>query len=127
MKIINPSNPLPQDSTNIQELAGLCKFQSTESGEKGWTGLEEYVSRMKEGQEKIYYVSGEGRSAAEMSPCLEGMKKKGYEVLYMVEPLDEIAMQTLGKYGDLEVADATKEKLEEGEEEIKIKEEAEER
>lgn len=116
-----------EDSNNVQELAGLCRFQSTETNDKEWTSLEDYVKRMKDGQSKIYYVSGDGRAQVEMSPCLEGMKKNGYEVLYMVEPLDEIAMQTLGKFGEFDVADATKEKLEEGEEEKKAKEEAEER
>ncbi|GMH64406.1 hypothetical protein TrRE_jg3070, partial [Triparma retinervis] len=106
-----------EDENNGQELAGLCRFQSTTTGEKGWTSLVDYVSRMKEGQEKVYYVSGEGLDQASMSPCLEGMRKLGYEVLYMTEPLDEIAMQTLGKFGDFAVADATKEQFPEGDDE----------
>ena len=114
-----------EDENNIDELASLCRFQSTTSGDK-FTSLDAYVERMKEDQKTIYYVSGEGKVQAEMSPSLEGMASKGYEVLYMVEPLDEIAMQTLGKYKDFNLKDASKETFEDDESSKKKKEEAEE-
>jgi len=123
-----------EDEINTQELAKLCRFQSTESGED-WRSLQNYVDDMKEGQDKIYYVTGEGKAAASMSPALEGLKKKGFEVLFMTEPLDEIAMQTLGVYKvkvgavdkELKVMDATKAKFEESEDDKKMKEDSEER
>src|SRR5262249_15066532 len=54
-----------------------------------------YVERMKEGQSEIYYLTGESRSVVENSPHLEAVKEKGYEVLYLVEPVDELLMQSL--------------------------------
>jgi heat shock protein beta len=98
-----------EDTANMFELAEYCRFQSTLTDEKDkadesngksntWTSLKEYVDNMKEGQEKIYYVTGDSKVAASMSPSIELLKKKGYEVLYMCEPLDEITMQTLGKF-----------------------------
>jgi len=64
---------------------------------------------MPEGQKSIYYVTGEGKEKAAMSPVIEKLSSRGYEVLYMVEPLDEIAAQTLDKYKDFQIVDATKE------------------
>ncbi len=119
-----------EDSTNTQELAGYCRFQGTK--DDSWRSLNDYVKDMPEGQDKIYYVVGDGKSQCEMSPSLEGLKKKGYEVLYMVEPLDEIAMQTLGKFKDVvsdkefSIEDATKAKFDEDEDEKAAKEKAEE-
>jgi molecular chaperone HtpG len=63
---------------------------------------------MVEGQTKIYYVTGEGKAAAAMSPALEKLKSQGYEVLFMTEPLDELAIQNIENYKDFPVVDATK-------------------
>jgi len=77
-----------EDSTNRSKLAELLRFHSSKSSEDQ-ISLKEYVQRMKEGQKDIYYITGESRAAVSNSPFLEGLKKRGYEVLYMVDPIDE--------------------------------------
>jgi heat shock protein beta len=71
---------------------------------------------MPEGQSSIYYVAADTRGAAENSPFLEQLTKKGYEVLFMIDPIDEVAMQNLTQYKEKKLVDISKEDLDLGEE-----------
>ena len=81
---------------NKDKLKELLMFHS--SAEKKLVTLDEYVSRMKEGQDTIYYASGESVDKIDMLPQVEGVKDKGYEILYLAENVDEFIMQTLQEY-----------------------------
>jgi len=88
--------------------------------------LDDYISRMPADQSDIYYVTGESKKQVENSPFLEKLKRKGYEVLYMVDPIDEYAVQQMKEYESKKLVCATKEglKLNESEDEKKSFEEA---
>jgi len=99
------------DSANRDKLAEFLRFYSTKSGSE-MTSLKDYITRMKEGQEFIYYVCGETKKAVENSPFLEGLKKKGLEVLLMSDPMDEYAMQQLKEFETKKFKNISKEGLE---------------
>merc|ERR1719327_1274476 len=77
-----------EDSTNRTKVAELLRYQTSKSGDE-MISLKEYVDRMKEGQNDIYYITGESIAAVSSSPFLESLRKKGMEVLFMVDPIDE--------------------------------------
>merc|ERR1712054_418760 len=114
-----------EDSTNRKKLANLLRYKTTKSGDE-MTSLKEYVGRMKENQPGIYYVTGESIKSVQKSPFIEKLKKKGYEVIFMCDPMDEYCVQQLKDYDDKKLICATKEGLamEDDEDEKKKFEEA---
>jgi heat shock protein beta len=99
-----------EDAPNRSKLQKLLRFKSNKSGES-FVSLEEYVERMPEWQKNIYYISGESVEAVENSPFLEKLKKKDLEVLYLVDPIDEYAIQHVTEYDGKKLQSVSKEGL----------------
>jgi molecular chaperone HtpG len=83
-----------EDSVNRKKLAEFLRYHTSTSGDE-WASLKDYVGRMKENQKDIYYITGENRETVASSAFVERVIKRGYEVIYMVDPIDEYAVQQL--------------------------------
>lgn len=105
-----------EDPTNRNRLSKLLRFQSSNDPSE-LTTLTQYVERMKEKQETIFYVAGTSRKEVETSPFVEGLLKKGYEVLYLTEPVDEYTIQAMPEFEGKKFQNVAKEglKLNQGE------------
>merc|ERR1711972_363323 len=100
-----------EDSTNRKKLAGFLRYHTSASGDE-FASLGDYVARMKENQKDIYYVTGESKDVVSTSSFVERLKKRGFEVIYMTEPIDEYVVQQLKEYEGKNLVSITKEGLE---------------
>jgi len=113
-----------EDSTNRKKLAGYLRFYTSASGDD-LCSFSDYVSRMKETQKDIYYITGESKEVVATSSFVERLKKRGLEVIYMTEPIDEYVVQQLKEFDGKNLVSVTKEGLELPEDEDeKVKTEA---
>jgi molecular chaperone HtpG len=113
-----------EDNQNRQKLAEFLRYFTSKSGESK-SSLKDYVTRMKDGQKEIFYITGESKIAVEHSPFVEKLRKNSLEVIYMVDPIDEYCVAQLKEFDGHKLICITKEglKLGETEEEAKRKEE----
>jgi len=112
-----------EDSQNRKKLSEFLRYHTSASGDE-LSGLKDYVSRMKENQKDIYYITGENRDVVASSSFVEKVRKRGFEVIYMTEPIDEYCVQQLKEFDGKKLVSVTKEGLElpEDEEEKKKRE-----
>lgn len=113
-----------EDAANRSKLAEFLRYHTSASGDEACS-LKDYVSRMKPNQKSIYYLTGESKEQVANSVFVERVKKRGFEVVYMTEPIDEYVVQQLKEYDGKTLVSVTKEGLElpEDEEEKKKREE----
>merc|ERR1719238_329582 len=109
-----------EDSTNRNKIAELMRYHSSKSGDE-MISFKEYVDRMKEGQNDMFYITGESIAQVSSSPFIETLRKKGFEVLYMVDPVDEYAVQQLKEFDGKKLKSTTKEGLDLDDEDEKKK------
>lgn len=109
------------DEKSRDDLVPLCRFYSSHSD--NLTSLPDYVSRMPSDQKFIYYAVGDSRSQIAKSPALEKIRQKGYEILYLTEPVDEFTVQNIYKFNEKELKDVGKEALQDMSEEEKTEKE----
>merc|ERR1712045_178758 len=100
-----------EDTANRNKVAELLRYHSSATGDEQ-TSFKDYVSRMKENQKDIYYITGESKEIVSKSAFVEKVLKAGYEVLYMIDPIDEYAVQQLKEYDGKKLVCITKEGLE---------------
>jgi len=100
-----------EDSTNRKKLAGYLRYNTSAGGDE-MCSLSDYVSRMKENQKDIYYITGESKEIVGSSSFVERLKKRGLEVIYMTEPIDEYVVQQLKEFDGKNLVSITKEGLE---------------
>ncbi|RID50919.1 hypothetical protein BRARA_H01617 [Brassica rapa] len=109
-----------EDASNRNRLAKLLRFETTKSDGK-LTSLDQYIKRMKKGQKDVFYIIGSSKQQLEKSPFLERLIKKGYEVIFFTDPVDEYLMQYLMDYEDKKFQNVSKEGLKVGKD-SKVKE-----
>jgi len=100
-----------EDSQNRTKIAELLRFQTSTTADDEMSSLKDYVTRMKENQNDIYFITGENKEQVATSSFTERLVKKGYEVLYMTEPIDEYCVQQLKEYDGKKLVAVTKEGL----------------
>lgn len=99
-----------EDSTNRNKLSEFLRYYTSKSGEEQ-ASLKDYVGRMKKDQKDIFFITGESKAAVAASPFVETLKKKGYEVLYMIDPIDEYVIQQLKEFDGKKLKNCSKEGL----------------
>merc|ERR1712173_196799 len=100
-----------EDTTNRKKLSGFLRYHTSASGDEQCS-LGDYVSRMKENQKDIYYITGENKDVVAQSAFVERLKKRGLEVVYMAEPIDEYVVQQMKEFDGKNLVSVTKEGLE---------------
>ncbi|KAL3052747.1 hypothetical protein OYC64_005301 [Pagothenia borchgrevinki] len=109
-----------EDSANRKKLSDMLRYFTSASGEE-MVSLKDYVSRMKDNQKHIYYITGETKDQVANSAFVERLRKAGLEVIYMIEPIDEYCVQQLKEYDGKNLVSVTKEGLELPEDEADVK------
>lgn len=111
-----------EDRRNRDKLIKLLRYSSSNNPDN-LISLDQYVETMKEGQENIYFITGQNKQALMNSPFIEKLKEDGYNVLYFVDPIDEYMVQNLNDYEGKKLMDVAKEGIKFNEEELKQKNE----
>jgi molecular chaperone HtpG len=108
-----------EDSNNRDKLVKLLRFQTLNHTES--ISLEDYVKNMKDEQKEIYYITGESRKSVENSPFVNGIKKMGYDVLFLIDAIDEYMTQQVKEFQEMKLVNISKENtlFQEQDEELK--------